>query len=94
MVPAHLPCVNYYLQTQDLLDGHATNGELIIGVRSALDQSYSRVIRAASDEWQRRFGGKDPSDSCVTVRIASGGKARARRLGGGARMQRLGSGAA
>jgi hypothetical protein len=86
--------VNYYLQTQDLLKGHATNGELIIGLRGALDQSYSRVLKAASDEWQRRFGGKEPSDSCVSVRISSGGKSPARRLSERERMQRLGSGAA
>ena len=86
--------MNYYLQTHDLLNGHATNGELIIGLRTALDQSYSRVVKAASDEWQRRFGGKDPSDSCVSVRISSGGNGHSRRIGARARMQRLGSGAA
>lgn len=86
--------MNYYLQTQDLLKGRATNRELIIGLRGALDQSYSRVLKAASDEWQRRFGGKEPSDSCVSVRISSGGNGQARRLGERERMQRLGSGAA
>ena len=86
--------MNYYLQTHDLLKGRATNRELIIGLRGALDQSYSRVLKAASDEWQRRFGGKEPSDSCVSVRITSGGKGQARRLGERERMQRLGSGAA
>ena len=87
--------MNYYLQTHDLLKGRATNRELIIGLRGALDQSYSRVLKAASDEWQRRFGGREPSDSCVSVRISSGGgKGQARRLGERERMQRLGSGAA
>jgi hypothetical protein len=85
--------VNYYLQTHDLLKGRATNAELITGLRTALDQSYSRMLKAASAEWQRQFGGKDPSDSCVTVRISSGGKARRRRLRNGAQQQ-LASGTA
>ena len=62
--------MKHYLQTPDLLAGYATNGELVIGLRSALDRSYGRVIRAASAEWDRRFAGKDPSDACVSVRIS------------------------
>ncbi len=85
--------MNYYLQTHNLLQGRATNGELVTGLRSALDQSYSRVLKAASDEWQRRFGGKDPSDDCVSVRITSGATTHGARLHGGAKVHRLGSGA-
>ena len=86
--------MNYYLQTHDLLKGRATNGELITGLRSALDHSYSRIVKAAGDEWQRRFGGKDPSDSCVSVRISSGRKGDARRLASRPQLQQLASGAA
>ena len=94
MFPAALSGVQHYLQTHHLLKGRASNGELITGLRCALDQSYSRMLKAAGDEWQRRFGGKEPSDSCVSVRILSGGKGQARRLSERQRMQRLGSGAA
>ena len=62
--------MQYYLQTHDLLAGRATNRELVIGLRSALDRNYSRILRAAGDEWQRRFAGKDPSDACVSVHIS------------------------
>ena len=63
--------MKHYLQPPALLAGHATNRELVIGLRSALDRNYSRIVRAASAEWDRRFAGKDPSDACVSVKITA-----------------------
>ena len=62
--------MNHYLQTSEFLAGRITNRELVTGLRSVLDRKYSRIVRAAGDEWQRRFAGKDPSDACVSVRIS------------------------
>ena len=90
--------MKHYLQTPDLLAGHATNGELVIGLRSALDRSYSRVIRAASAEWDRRFAGKDPSDACVSVKITGANSTKPRAVSDarrhGALMPRVQSGLA
>jgi hypothetical protein len=93
VIPADLQRVNYYLQTHDLLKGRATNRELITGLRSALDQSYSRMLKAASDKWQRQFGGKEPSDSCVSVRISSGRPPQESRVRGRSPLRQLPSGA-
>jgi hypothetical protein len=93
-IPARKEWVNSSGPTTNLLKSRVTNAELISGLRSALDQSYSRVLEAASHEWQRQFGGKDPSDSCVSVRISVSGQTQTRRLGGCGRMPRIASGAA
>lgn len=47
----------------------AADGELA-GLRKALDGAYGRVVQTARREWERNFGGSDPSDACVTVRIS------------------------
>jgi hypothetical protein len=87
-----------YLETPTFLGGHATNGELAIGLRSALDRSYGRIIRAASAEWDRRFAGKDPSDACVSVKITGPSTKKPRAISDarrrGALMPRVQSGVA
>jgi len=62
--------MNDYLQTSRFLSGRISNRELISGLRCALDRNYTRILQAASHEWQRRFAGFDPSDACVSVRIS------------------------
>jgi len=44
----------------------------ISGLRQALDLNQNRMLTVAKREWERRYAGKDPSDSCVSVRISSG----------------------
>ncbi len=44
--------------------------EAIAGLRQALDSHYRRMCEAARSDWERLFGGKDPADKCVSVRIA------------------------
>ncbi|MFL6529813.1 MAG: hypothetical protein ACJ8KX_05035 [Chthoniobacterales bacterium] len=53
----------------------ATDSELT-GLRKALDGAYGRVVQTARREWERSFGGFDPSDACVTVRITGGNSLR------------------
>jgi len=43
--------------------------EIIEGLQRAIDNSYRRLRETARQEWERRFGGKDPSDVCVSVPI-------------------------
>ncbi|HXP36005.1 MAG TPA: hypothetical protein VN827_10715 [Chthoniobacterales bacterium] len=45
--------------------------EILAGLRHALDFRYRRLCEAARADWQRLFGGKDPADSCVSVRVAA-----------------------
>ena len=49
-----------------------SNRHMIEALRRALEKNYSRILQAAGTEWERRFAGKDPSDACVTIRIAPG----------------------
>ena len=54
-----------------------SNRHMIEALRKALEKNYSRILQAAGTEWERRFAGKDPSDACVTVRIAPGDRSLA-----------------
>lgn len=55
-----------------LSDNFIDSRRLITGLRHALDVSYTRVLDAAKERWERHFEGSDPSDACVSVRITSG----------------------
>ena len=44
--------------------------EMVAGLHNVLENKYSRILRVAGAEWERRFAGKDPSDACVSVRIS------------------------
>ena len=59
-------------QTSVLSDSIIDSHRLITGLRHALDVNYARVLSMAQTRWEQNFAGKDPSDSCVTVRISSG----------------------
>jgi hypothetical protein len=59
-------------QTSTLSDSIINSHRLITGLRHALDINYARVLATAQTRWEQNFAGKDPSDSCVTVRIGSG----------------------
>lgn len=58
-------------QPRILSDNFIDSRRLITGLRHALDVSYTRVLEAAKDRWER-LECIDPSDACVTVRITSG----------------------
>ena len=51
------------------------NRELVDGLQRALEHKYNGILRAAGNEWERRFAAGDPSDSCVSVRISAWGRA-------------------
>jgi hypothetical protein len=57
-----------YLQPRPF--SHSHDADLTAPLRNALDQKYGQVIDAARKHWERNFGGKDPSDECVSVRIS------------------------
>ena len=40
-------------------------------LQRALDQVYRHFLETAKADWQQLFGGGDPSDSCVSVRIST-----------------------
>jgi hypothetical protein len=58
--------------TSALSDSIINSHRLITGLKHALDVNYTRVLAAAQTRWEENFAGKDPSDSCVSVRISSG----------------------
>jgi len=45
--------------------------EIVAGFRKALDFRYHAFCQAARADWERLFEDKDPSDACVTVRVAA-----------------------
>lgn len=55
---------------ETLFQKELTKVEIIAGLRHALDLQYRRLCDAARSDWERLFGGKDPSDACVTVRVS------------------------
>ena len=64
--------MNSLSQSHTLSDNFIDSRRLITGLRHALDVSYTRVLDAAKERWERNFEGNDPSDACVSVRITSG----------------------
>jgi hypothetical protein len=64
--------MNTVEQTSVLSETIINNHRLITGLRRALDVNYARVLATAQIRWEQNFAGKDPSDSCVSVRINSG----------------------
>ena len=43
--------------------------QLALAMFRTVRQNYGRLISEARKEWERRFAGTDPSDSCVTIRV-------------------------
>jgi hypothetical protein len=64
--------MNSSSQSRILSDNIIDSRRLITGLRHALDVSYTRVLDAAKERWERHFDGSEPSDACVSVRITSG----------------------
>ncbi|MDQ2919715.1 MAG: hypothetical protein M3R10_07555 [Verrucomicrobiota bacterium] len=60
--------MNSYLQPRTF--SHSHEADLTAPLRKALDQKYGQVVNAARKHWERNFAGKDPSDSCVSVRVS------------------------
>jgi hypothetical protein len=55
---------------------YTDNRRLIDGLRKAIDMNYSRLLGTATQQWERNFAGKDPSDACVSVRVSAGNSQR------------------
>jgi hypothetical protein len=55
---------------QELFQKQLAKVELLAALRQAVDFRYRNLCQAARADWERLFG-KDPADSCVTVRIAA-----------------------
>jgi hypothetical protein len=53
---------------QALFQRELAKVERLAALRHALDFRYRRLCQTARADWERLFG-KDPADSCVTVRI-------------------------
>src|SRR5947209_406875 len=51
--------------------GELAKVEAIAGLRHAVDSRHRRFVQLARADWERLFGGKDPADACVSVRVAA-----------------------
>jgi hypothetical protein len=52
--------------------------ELIAGLQETLQRNHLKILAAARSDWERKRAGQDPSDACVTVRIAPQRKTKKR----------------
>jgi hypothetical protein len=53
------------------IEGRVRKTEMIDRLQRATDRSYRRLFSAVRADWERLFGGTEPSDGCVSVRIHS-----------------------
>lgn len=54
-------------------------GVLIAGLQDTLRRNHEKILEAARSDWQNSYGACDPSDACVTIRIAAAGSQEKRR---------------
>lgn len=55
---------------QTLFQRELAKAEVIAELRHALDFKYRLFVDSARADWERLFG-SDPSDACITVRVAA-----------------------
>jgi len=55
-----------------------TQSRTIEALQKALDRTYREMLKAAQEDWQLLFGGQDPANTSITVRISKTGVARDR----------------
>lgn len=55
--------------------------DLIAGLQETLHRNHQKILVAARLEWERSYGGCDPTNGCVSIRITPArNKRRARRV--------------
>lgn len=64
------------LPSSDLKANHVAS-KRAEGMLRAVNRNYGRLLKTAENDWERKFGGLDPSDICVSVRITTKRKERA-----------------
>jgi hypothetical protein len=55
---------------QALFQRELAKVEIAAELRNAFDLRYRNLCEGARADWERLFGGKDPADACVSVRVA------------------------
>lgn len=55
-------------QHREIVDA-AKKIELIEGLPRVIERKYRRLFKLAEEKWEREFGGKEPSDAAVSVRV-------------------------
>jgi hypothetical protein len=48
-----------------------TKLELTGTLKPAIDNNFQRIVKNARNQWQQKFAGNDPADSCVSVKITN-----------------------
>lgn len=59
------------MKTLGLSESDLSKFEITASLESALDKNFRRLFETAKSVWEHRFAGNDPSDACVSVRIAA-----------------------
>ena len=65
--------------------------ELIAGLQETLQRNHLKILEAARCDWASKYAAGDPSDACVTIRVARarGVKKRATKRSGPQHWQSL-----
>lgn len=45
--------------------------ELIAGLQETLQRNHLKILEAARSDWASKYSAGDPSDACVTIRVAN-----------------------
>ncbi|HSH38708.1 MAG TPA: hypothetical protein VK993_07975 [Chthoniobacterales bacterium] len=62
--------MNVSLEEYAAADKNVPMRELVANLQQTLERNHQKILAAALSDWQRKYGGRDPSDACASVRIA------------------------
>jgi hypothetical protein len=63
--------MNAYLQADSEPESDLSR-QIAEGMLRAIEKNYGRLLATARKQWERKYAGLDPADSCVIVRISTG----------------------
>ena len=58
------------LEEFSYVDKHVPMRDVVAGLQQTLARNHQKILAAALSDWERKYAGRDPSDSCASVHIA------------------------
>ncbi len=63
--------MNVPLEEFAAADKNVPMRELVANLQQTLARNHQKILAAALNDWERKYAGRDPSDACASVRIAT-----------------------
>ena len=63
--------MNVPLEEYAAADKNVPMRELVANLQQTLARNHQKILAAALSDWEQKYSGRDPSDACVSVRIAA-----------------------